>query len=81
MPLIIYILSRFKNIILKSFNLNKAYINIGNLETKTNKIKSLTYITFLYNIFKIIFKLNNFIENINNLRKVGYNSNNNNNSK
>ena len=79
MPLIVRILSRFKNIILKSFSLNKTYINIGNLEAKANKIKPLTYITFLYNIFKVIFKLNNLIEGISDLKGVGYNNNNNNN--
>ena len=78
MPLIVRILSRFKSIILKGFSLNKAYTSIGNLEAKASKIKPLTYITFLYNIFKVIFKLNNLIEDISDLRKVGYNNNNNN---
>ena len=81
MPLIIRILSRFKSIILKGFSLNKAYTNIGNLEAKANKIKFLTYITFFYNIFKVIFKLNNFIENTNNLKRVGYSNNSNNNNR
>ena len=81
MPLIVRILSRFKSIILKGFSLNKAYTSIGNLEAKASKIKPLTYITFLYNIFKIILKLNNFIENISDLKKVGYNNNSNNNGK
>ena len=80
MPLIVRILSRFKNIILKGFNLNKAYINIGNLEAKTNKVKLFIYITFLYNILKVIFKFSNFIENISDFKKVGYNSNSNNNN-
>ena len=81
MPLIVYILSRFKSIIFKGFSLNRAYTNIGNLEAKANKIKFLTYITFLYNIFKVIFKLNNLIENISDLKGVGYNNNSNNNNK
>ena len=83
MPLIVYILSRLKNIILKSFSLNKTYTNIGNLKAKASKIKPLIYITFLYNIPKVILKLSNLIENINDLKRVGYsnnsNSNNNNN--
>ena len=81
MPLIVRILNRFKSIILKDFSFNKAYINIGNLEAEANKVKPLTYITFLYNIFKVIFKFNNFIKGISDLRKVGYNNNNNNNNK
>ena len=80
MPLIVRILSRFKNIIFKGFNLNKTYINIGNPEAKTNKIKPLIYITFLYNIPKVILKLSNLIENIRDLKKVGYSNNSNNNS-
>ena len=81
MPLIVRILSRLKSIILKGFSFNKAYINIGNLKAKTNKVKPFTYITFLYNIFKVIFKLNNFIEGISDLKGVGYGSNSNNNNK
>ena len=80
MPLIVRILSRFKNIILKNFSLNKAYISIGNPEAKTNKVKPFTYITFLYNIFKVILKLNNLIENTSDLKKVGYSNNNNSNN-
>ena len=79
MPLIVRILSRLKIITLKGFSFNRAYTSIGNLEAKANKVKPLTYITFLYNIFKIIFKLNNFIENISDLKKVKYSNNNNNN--
>ena len=78
MPLIVRILSRFKIITFKGFSLNKACINIGNLEAKASKVKPLTYITFLYNIPKVILKLSNLIEGISDLRKVGYNSNNNN---
>ena len=81
MPLIVRILSRFKSIILKGFSLNKTYTNIGNPEAKASKVKPLTYITFLYNISKVIFKFNNLIEGTSDLRKVGYNSNSNNNSK
>ena len=77
MPLIVRILSRFKNITFKGFSLNKAYTNIGNLEAKASKIKLLTYITFLYNIPKVILKLNNLIEGISDLKGVGYNNNNN----
>ena len=79
MPLIIRILSRFKIITLKGFSLNKAYTNIGNPEAKASKVKPLTYITFLYNIPKVILKLNNLIENISDLRKIGYNNNSNSN--
>ena len=78
-PLIVRILSRLKNIIFKGFNLNKAYTNIGNLKAKTSKIKPLTYITFLYNISKVILKLNNLIEGTSDLRGVGYSNNSNNN--
>ena len=78
MPLIIRVLSRFKIIIFKGFSLNKAYTNIGNPEAKASKIKPFTYITFLYNIPKVIFKLNNLIENTSDLKKVGYSNNNNN---
>ena len=78
MPLIVYILSRFKIIIFKGFSLNKAYINIGNPETKASKVKFFIYITFLYNILKVIFKLNNFIEGISDFKGVGYSNNNNN---
>ena len=77
MPLIIRILSRFKIITLKGFSLNRAYINIGNPEAKTSKIKPFTYITFLYNIPKIVFKLNNLIEGISDLKRVGYSNNSN----
>ena len=77
MPLIIRILSRFKIITLKGFSLNKAYTSIGNLEAEASKVKPLTYITFLYNIPKVILKLSNFIEGTSDLKKVGYNSNNN----
>ena len=79
MLLIVRILSRFKIITLKGFSLNKAYTNIGNLETKASKIKFLIYITFLYNIPKVIFKFSNLIENISDFRKIEYNNNNNNN--
>ena len=79
MLLIVRVLSRFKIITLKGFSLNKAYTNIGNPEAKASKVKPLTYITFLYNIPKVILKLNNLIENISDLKKVGYNNNNNNN--
>ena len=79
MPLIVRILSRFKIIIFKGFSLNRAYINIGNPEAKANKVKLLTYITFLYNIPKVVLKLNNLIEGISDLRGVGYSNNNNNN--
>ena len=84
MPLIVRILSRFKSIILKGFSFNRAYINIGNPEAKANKVKLLTYITFLYNIPKVILKLGNLIESISDLKRVGHNSNsngNNNNNK
>ena len=81
MPLVVRILSRFKSIIFKDFSFNKTYINIGNLKAKANKIKFFTYIIFLYNIFKIIFEFSNFIENISDLKKVGYSNNNNNNNK
>ena len=81
MPLIVYILSRLKSIILKGFSLNKAYTNIGNPEAKASKVKPLTYITFLYNIPKVIFKFNNFIENTSDLKGVKYSNNNNNNNK
>ena len=81
MPLIVRVLSRLKNIIFKGFSLNKACTSIGNLEAKANKVKPLTYITFLYNIPKVVFKLSNLIEGISDLKKVGYNNNNNNNSK
>ena len=77
MPLIVYVLSRFKIITLKGFSLNKAYTSIGNPEAKASKIKPLTYITFLYNIPKVILKLSNLIEGTSDLRKIGYNSNNN----
>ena len=77
MPLIVRILSRLKIITLKGFSFNKAYTNIGNPEAKASKIKPLTYITFLYNIFKVVLKLNNLIEGTSDLRKVGYNSNSN----
>ena len=80
MPLIVRILSRFKSIILKGFSFNRAYTSIGNLETKASKVKPLIYITFLYNILKVILKLSNLIEDISDLRKVGYNNNNNNNN-
>ena len=79
MPLIIRILSRLKIITLKGFSLNKAYTNIGNPEAKASKIKPFTYITFLYNIPKVILKLNNLIEGISDLKKVGYSGNNNSN--
>ena len=80
MPLIVRILSRFKIITLKGFSLNKAYTSIGNPETKASKVKPLTYITFLYNILKVVLKLNNLIEGTSDLKGVGYNNNNNNNS-
>ena len=54
------------------------YASIGDLEAKASKVKPLTYITFLYNIPKVIFKLSNLIENTSDLKKVGYNSNSNN---
>ena len=79
-PLIVRVLSRFKIITLKGFSLNKAYTNIGDPEAKASKVKPLTYITFLYNISKVVFKLNNLIEGISDLRKVGHSNNNNNNS-
>ena len=79
MPLIVRILSRFEIITLKGFSLNKAYTSIGNPEAKTSKIKPLIYITFLYNIPKVILKLNNLIENTSDLKGVGYNNNNNSN--
>ena len=78
-PLIVRILSRFKIITFKGFNFNKAYISIGNLEAKVSKVKFFIYITFLYNIFKVIFKLSNLIENTSDFKKIGYNNNNNNN--
>ena len=78
MPLIVRILSRLKIITLKGFSFNKAYANIGNPEAKASKVKPFTYITFLYNISKVIFKLSNLVENISDLRKVGHNNNNNN---
>ena len=78
MPLIVRILSRFKIIIFKNFSLNKTYINISNLEAKASKVKPFTYITFLYNIPKVIFKLSNLIENTSDFKKVGYNNNNSN---
>ena len=78
MPLIVRILSRFEIITLKGFSLNRVYTNIGNLEAKASKIKPLIYITFLYNILKVIFKLNNFIEGISDFKGVGYSNNNNN---
>ena len=81
MPLIVRILSRLKNIILKGFSFNKAYTNIGDPEAKASKVKPLTYITFLYNIPKVILKLSNLIEGTSDLRGVGYSNNNNNNSK
>ena len=77
MPLIVRILSRFEIITLKGFSLNRAYTSIGNLETKASKVKPLTYITFLYNIPKVILKLSNLIEGISDLRGVGYSGNNN----
>ena len=79
MLLIVRILSRLKIITLKGFSLNKAYTSIGNPEAKASKVKFLTYITFLYNIFKIILKLNNLIENISDFKGVGYNNNSNSN--
>ena len=77
MPLIVRILSRLKIITLKGFSLNRAYTNIGNPEAKASKVKPLTYITFLYNIPKVILKLSNLIEGTSDLKGVGYNSNNN----
>ena len=79
MPLIVRILSRFKSLTRKGIGPSKAYISIGNLEAKASKVKPFTYITFLYNIPKVIFKLNNLIENTGNLKKIGYSNNNNNN--
>ena len=79
MPLIVRILSRFKIITFKGFSFNKAYTNIGNPEAKASKIKPFTYITFLYNIPKVILKLSNLIEGISDLRKVKYSNNSNNN--
>ena len=77
MPLIIRILSRLKIITLKGFSLNRAYTNIGNPEAKTNKVKPLTYITFLYNIPKVVLKLGNLIEGTSDLRGVGHSNNSN----
>ena len=75
MPLIIRILSRFEIITLKGFSLNKAYTSIGNPEAEASKIKPLTYITFLYNIPKVVLELGNFVEGISDLRGVGYGNN------
>ena len=79
MPLIVRILSCLKIITLKGFSFNRAYASIGNLEAKANKIKPFIYITFLYNIPKVVFKLGNFIENISDLKGVGYSNNSNSN--
>ena len=78
MPLIIRILSRLEIITLKGFSLNRAYISIGNPEAKANKVKPLTYITFLYNIPKVVLELGNLIENTSDLRGVGHGGNNDN---
>ena len=78
MPLIVRVLSRFEIITLKGFSLNRAYTNIGNPEAKANKVKPLIYITFLYNIFKVVLKLSNLIEGISDLKRVRYSNNNNN---
>ena len=80
MLLIVRILSRLKIITLKGFSLNKAYTSIGNPEAKASKVKPLTYITFLYNIPKVILKLSNLVEGISDLKGVGYSSNSDNNS-
>ena len=79
MPLIVRVLSRLKSIILKGFSLNRAYISIGDPEAKTSKVKPLTYITFLYNIPKVVFELSNLVEGTSDLRGVGYGSNSDNN--
>ena len=79
MPLIVRVLSRLKSITLKGFSLNKACTNIGDPEAKASKVKPLTYITFPYNIPKVIFELNNLIEGTSDLRKVGYSNNSNSN--
>ena len=81
MPLIVRILSRLKSIILKGFSLNKAYTSIGNPEAKASKIKPFTYITFLYNIPKVVLELSNLIEGTSDLRGVGYGNNGNNNGR
>ena len=78
MPLIVRILSRFKIITLKDFSLNRAYTSIGDLEAKASKVKPFTYITFLYNILKVVLKLSNLIEGISDLRGVRYSNNSNN---
>ena len=77
MPLIVRILSRLKIITLKGFSLNRAYTGIGNPEAEANKVKPFTYITFLYNIPKVILELSNLIEGTSDLKGVGYSSNNN----
>ena len=79
-PLIVRVLSRFEIITLKGFSLNRAYTGIGNPEAKASKVKPFTYITFLYNIPKVILELSNLIENISDLRGVGYGNNSDNNS-
>ena len=81
MPLIVRILSRLKSIIFKGFSLNKAYTNIGNPKAKASKVKPLIYITFLYNIPKVILKFNNLIEGTSDLKGVGYGNNGNNNGR
>ena len=75
MPLIVRVLSRLKSITLKGFSFNKVYTNIGNPEAKASKIKPFTYITFLYNISKIVLKLSNLIEGTSDLRGVGHSGN------
>ena len=76
-PLIIRVLSRLKIITLKGFSLNKACTSIGNPEAKASKVKPFTYITFPYNIPKVILELSNLIEGTSDLRGVGYSSNSN----
>ena len=49
--------------------------SIGNPEAKASKVKPLTYITFLYNIPKVILKLGNLVEGISDLKGVGYSGN------
>ena len=72
--MIIRILSRFKIITLKGFSLNRACTSIGDLEAKASKVKPLTYITFLYNIPKVVLKLSNLVEGTSDLRGVGHSS-------
>ena len=75
MPLIVRVLSRFEIITFKGFSLNRVCTGIGDPETEASKVKPLTYITFLYNIPKVVFELGNLIEGISDLRRVGYGGN------